>query len=199
MIPQLDTFFVVVPSERAYLAATEDEWVQPHFWSPPRPKELKRIGTFSRSRARELVEAAEWPYGPREITIERAPCCACCGRTRFTATLKRVGEYDAPKQWRCEQHVGRNPCVVEGCSRTCAGRHPNLSSYICGRHWKLVPRSMKLVYSRIWRLQKKSGGWTDTLIARYWRIWPRIVSVAVNKARGGEYLDLAALEREFGL
>lgn len=195
MTAQLDSFFVTVPSEKAYLSWCPDiaGWIQPY--APETPKyAVNSIGVFTYNRALELALAVEWPWGTRHIAIEPAPICACCGRTRFRATLIKVDH----NQWRCDRHVGRNPCVVEGCGRTRDGSRPRLDIWICGRHWKLVPRRLRDVHKRLWRLQRKSGGWTTTLNARYWRIWPRLVVAAQRAARGEGDLDIAAIEREFG-
>lgn len=192
MKAQLDSYHVFIPSERAYLNFMADGWCTPdNGWG------IAVVGAFPRSRAIELAASVEWPYGRRHVRVVPAPVCACCGKNKFLATLKEVAL--EPRQWRCEAHIGRNPCLIEGCGRTRAATRPNLTGFICGTHWKLVPRDMRLVYNRIWRLQKKSGGWTDLLVHRYWRIWARICTAAVKASRGEVDLDIAQIEAMFGV
>jgi hypothetical protein len=192
-----NAFFVRCVKENAYLATNEREWLILH----PRGFSTygaNAIGTWSYRRAVDIARAVEWPYGKRHMSIEPAPVCACCGKHALKTTLKEVSS-GPPRQWRCDRHVGRNPCLIEGCGRTSAGKRPQLGTYICGTHWKLVPRKMKLVYSRIWRLQKKSGGWTDQLVVRYWRTWERIARAAVRAGRGEVDLDIREIEKLFGV
>lgn len=198
MTPILDAFHVVIPSERAWLSADTNEWLRGYSVGPAGPFRLPKAGVWSRKEAGRLALTAEWPYGTRTAIVRRARVCACCGKHSYQAEIKEV-DAGPPRQYRCDRHLGRNPCLVPGCGRTTEGKRPRLNSYICGPHWKLVPRRQKTVYNRIWRLQRKSGGWTDTLLARYWRIWPAIARTAIARSRGDVDLDIAEIEKMFGL
>lgn len=183
--------FVHIPSEGAYLDAFREGWCIPRTgWG------IAVIGIFPRDEAIQLAIAAEWPTGRRHIVVKPAPACACCGATEITTKLKLVDE-GPPRQWRCDKHVGRNPCLVQGCGRTREGQRPQLDAYLCGRHWRPVPKYLKLAYNRIWRLKKKSGGWTDVLIERHWLIWRKISRRAEAAVHG--HLDLAEIEKLFGV
>lgn len=191
---QRDAFFVVVPGERAYLSVLKNSWFQPYkFGSPSQHGQL--IGVFTLDEALKLAIGAEWPHGKRFVTLEPAAVCAVCGKHQFLADLTLVTE-GPPRQHRCERHVGRNPCAVDGCIRTRAGDRPALGLHLCGRHWRLVPREMRLVHNRIWRLVRKSSGWTDLLLARYWRTWWRICRAANERARGD--VDMLEVSKLFG-
>lgn len=180
-----DANFVVCPGENALLDASGGAWV----------KNRALAGVFTRAKAIELSLSVEWPYGHRFVTIAPTNVCACCGKHPHQANLALV-EPGPPKQWRCEQHIGRNPCAIEGCGRTREGNRPALTSWLCGAHWRRVSARSKLVYKRIWRLQKKSGGWTDILNHRYWRIWGAIILEAQRNARGD--VDMKAVSELFG-
>lgn len=122
----------------------------------------------------------------------RRPCCECCGANPHGRDRPRRGlQQVADGTWRCEKHVGRNPCAIEGCGKTRASKHPASDSHLCGPHWKMAPHPLKLVYRRLWRLAKRNvrrrigdeQGWTENLSSRYWRNWYRLVEgarLAVN-------------------
>lgn len=191
MVPLVQTWSVRCPDENAFLEQDGETWIR---------GAGKGIGLFTRAKALELSINVQWPHGRRTIYVQPEPACACCGKTSFQEKLWRVTPPGvAPAQFRCDRHRDRNPCAVDGCGRTRASKQPSFDAFLCSRHWRQVPKAMKLVHSRIWRLARKSEGWTDKLVYRERRIWARIVNFAQTRAAGGEMLDLAAIEREFGL
>lgn len=112
----------------------------------------------------------------RFVRKVRMPACECCGgnpwgfRDRPRRTLQKV----ADGTWRCERHVGRNPCFVEGCGKTRAGKKPSSEDVICGAHWRITPLRLKQRDRRIWKHVRRHG-WDDALARRYWRNWECIV------------------------
>lgn len=181
MLLTSDAHLVICPDERAYLDPSGEIWV----------RHRAKAGFWTRSSAIQLSLSVEWPYGRRHVHIAPVIACQCCGRIDSA----RIVASDPP-QVRCEQHVGRNPCAVQGCRRTREGNRPALDSWLCGAHWRGVSRRSKRIYARIWRLQKKSGGWTDTLNTRFWRIWGAIVLEARRAARGD--VDMKEVGELFG-
>lgn len=111
----------------------------------------------------------------RFVRKVRTPACECCGgnpwgRDRPRRTVQKV----ADGTWRCEKHIGRNPCFVEGCGKTRAAKRPSSEDCICGAHWRLVPLRLKQRDRRIWKHVRRHG-WDDALARRYWRNWECIV------------------------
>lgn len=104
-----------------------------------------------------------------------------------------------PEDQRCRKHVLRNPCAIEGCRRSTKGskRWFGIALWLCSEHWRLIaPKSAeRRVYHRIFRTAKRYG-WTDELNARFWRVWPRLVSRARARARGD--LDMREINRVMG-
>ena len=47
---------------------------------------------------------------------------------------------------------GRIACCVPFCRRTAAEeKHPNCTEIICEKHWRLLPKPRRRVYTRVWR------------------------------------------------
>jgi hypothetical protein len=109
-----------------------------------------------------------------------------------------AGEADAV--YRCEKHVGRNPCCIPGCGRTYAhrgdtdGRGAEDYSWrlICGGHWRQAPKFMRDALSRV-RRQAKRTGWTDRQHARHSRLWSRCVRAIL-----AGHVDRREIDRMFG-
>ena len=81
-----------------------------------------------------------------------APACACCGsQYRIWSGSSRKAPWLDLEQpgvgiWRCRKHVGRNPCAIEGCTRTrAADRTYGDDQWLCAEHWRRFcpPRSMR--------------------------------------------------------
>jgi N-acetyl-beta-hexosaminidase len=90
----------------------------------------------------------------------------------------------------------RQPCLVPFCRRTCRLRdgvtadraHP----WICGDHWRRVPKRLKRRRQRIYRIWKKGAERTDVKSRRleyrarvlYWRMWDKIAAQAIEISAG---------------
>lgn len=147
------------------------------------------LGVYDRDAGLRMVP------GGRSGTffLTPVPSCRCCGEPAW-ANL------------RCTKHQDRNPCVVEGCSRTRkANGHPSTTALVCGEHWKrFVPPGSpeRRVLNRIVKAAKRIGykrtdRWPDELERRYWRVWYAIMA-RVQRASTEGRLDQAAIERLFG-
>lgn len=147
--------------------------------------------------------------------------CGCCGApldavvndlasgvARRVENFHRVrlvaGSAESPQTavYRCERHVGRNPCCIPGCRRTYAhaqadkdGRGPEDYSWrlICGSHWRMAPKFMRDAVSRVRRSARRHG-WTDRHHRRHSRLWDR----CRRAIESGERLDEAEIARMFG-
>lgn len=201
-------FYVVGTDERAYLAHSKRFWIRPFTRGNPGGYTPKSIGLFKMAEAKRLVTRpprAAWgkPAGP--ITALLAPRCACCGKDEFRTQL--VDPAAGP--WRCYKHRDRNPCAIEGCTRStpapenselpdAEGRLRN-DQWICGIHWKryVPPRSARRrAYNAFFRRAKREG-WHPQLNRKFWRFWNTLIIAA--RRRGAEgYVDEATIKRLFG-
>lgn len=109
-----------------------------------------------------------------------APKCTHCGRGRLR--LKHP-----PQVYECDEcqagTIGpsRLMCVVPHCQRTRGERkgEPAItedSEWICGEHWRAVPRQLKAIKSRAFR-QGRPG-------AALRRIWNKCKRAAIEAAMG---------------
>jgi hypothetical protein len=122
--------------------------------------------------------------------VERRPFgCHECGRS--DVPLFRMNATGQPGVFSCSAHF-RARCRFEGCRRSIAA-HPSVI-WICGQHWRLVPKWRKAPYFRLRRLARKLGRWTDELWNRHQRLLRRYVQL-INA--GGE-LDQAEINRVMG-
>lgn len=167
---------------------------------------------------RDPCTAGVWPCGhvdlflgerlPPELQgsgfdLERvpAPSCGCCGKIergvvgdRWQISLRQA-RIDGETYWRCEKHVGRNPCCIEGCGKTFAhkGDRDYDTTMMCGRCWRQAPKWMRDRASKIRRLAKRRG-WTDQLCRIHdmaWQACRRWIERARN-ADPGEVVASAA-------
>lgn len=113
--------------------------------------------------------------------------CQCCG-----ALEAKLLECNVV---RCERHVGRNPCIVEDCGRTWPTRDYAVRM-VCGKHWRIAPKHMRDVESRIRREARKRGQWTLRLLRRHERVWNRCIR-AIDAALAGD-VDMREIERLMG-
>jgi hypothetical protein len=131
-----------------------------------------------------------------EPTVDGRPFCRVCGEGART-WIRAMPEYA-----RCERHEKRNPCAIEGCTRsTSAPESGRLfdSGWMCSEHWRryVPPRSARRrAYNRFWRDAKKRG-WTQDSIARFYRFWDTLIASArARDAVGGP--DVAEINRIMG-
>ena len=98
-------------------------------------------------------------------------------------------DHEHPERSRCERHLTRNPCAIEGCTRSRErnGDAPSLDKWLCSEHWRrFVPaRSLRRrTYHAFFRRAKRHG-WDDDLKERFWRFWALLIATARRKAGGG--------------
>lgn len=172
---------------------TRDYWKLSH---PDAPMAAS-YGTLA--QCREWRDRDPMNRGADTYSIERVPNCGCCWQD---------ASWSSGKHYRCSKHVGRNPCAIEGCTRTRAapdnGQLAN-DQWLCGVHWRayVPPRSKRRrAYHAFFRLAKREArlggdGWPPELRVKFWRFWATLVANARRRATAG-YLDEAAINREFG-
>lgn len=129
---------------------------------------------------------------PRADAIPNRPSCECCGEpARFWIRGRWA---------RCVEHEARNPCAIDGCTRTTkAGKELRNDLWLCGVHWRkhCPPRStIRGRHQRIFRLGKRHE-WPEHLVRRYWRFWFWIVRRARQRDQAGA-VDMAEVNRLFG-
>lgn len=147
---------------------------------------------------REKGEAWLAAYQARKTNgpcvYELIPCrrCECCGE---------VANYSRGEaHFRCRKHIGRNPCMVEGCTRTASSENVGYGTdhIICGRHWReFVPVGSpeRRIYNRFFRRAKKYG-WTEDSVEAFHRFWRALVSRVRARARGD--VDMREITRIMG-
>lgn len=120
--------------------------------------------------------------------------CYCCG------CIAWIGEGADQLNPRCHHHLDRNPCVIEGCTRTTARSGPlRNDQWICSIHWRayVPPRSaLRRAYHRFFRIAKREG-WTPELRRRFWRFWDGIVARVRRMSTEGT-IDEKAIAEMFG-
>ena len=127
--------------------------------------------------------------------------CRCCGdAATFHNQTREEMALVHPSKWRCNRHRDRNPCAVEGCSRTEAanGDLHNGDQWICSVHWKLAcpPRSRERRLYHAWHRKGRKFGWPEEMKASYWRFWGRLVAKARKMGAGD--IDMQEINRMFG-
>lgn len=78
--------------------------------------------------------------------------------------------------------IGRLRCLVPGCGRThkCG---PDIEQTICGRHWRLADRRLRLLMTKVERKARRIG-WTMALVRLHDRLWVQATSQAIERAMG---------------
>jgi hypothetical protein len=142
-------------------------------------------GTMPRPNAKAAIAMRE--NGVRQFEMVPVPSCRCCGEPAW-------------ENLRCTKHQDRNPCLVEGCTRSGAtdGRLAD-DQVICGHHWRayVPPRSlMRRTYNAHFRRAKRIG-WTPETIRAFERFWTRLVS-RIRRASTEGTLDERAIRQMFG-
>lgn len=129
--------------------------------------------------------------------------CRVCGQSAMAMEFDR----EFPETWRCFKHRRRNPCAIEGCTRSRDAGEGALNAghyWVCGEHWKIVcpPNSKeRRTYLRFFRIAKKMGReegmrWPVSLENRYWRFWHGLIRRGRKKCAGD--LDMTEINRLFG-
>lgn len=136
--------------------------------------------TWRYEHAASTLADERYPIQRERMRIVPAPRCGCCGSLWWrdassdSGRLKLVVDHVHParKVWRCEKHMARNPCCIEGCRKTFA--HKGDDSYdgrvMCGRCWRQAPKWMRDRESKIRRLGKRRG-WDDRLCRLHHMAW----------------------------
>ena len=149
------------------------------------------FGTMPRSEAQRAIEVRGRSIGDRgravldkrlPWTLTPVPSCRCCGEPAW-ANL------------RCSKHQDRNPCVVEGCTRTGKADRGELADgqVICAEHWRryVPPRSRsRRTYQAHFRRAKRIG-WTPETIRSFERFWDALVVRVKERAVDGRATEAA--------
>lgn len=200
-------YYVRAPEEGAYLSQSQRFWIRPFNPRNPGGYTRKSIGLFSLDEAKAILADLPDAWGKPKIPIEiwRAPRCQCCGKDEFRAQL--VDPTEGP--WRCYDHRDRNPCAIEGCTRTRAAPENSefpdpfnrlrTDQWLCSTHWRRFapPRSVRRrAYHAFFRRAKRHG-WDNDLRRQFWRFWDQLVKTARAKATEGS-IDKTAIDKLFG-
>lgn len=147
-------------------------------------------GSYAQERDTALAWIAK-QHDSELWTISDIAACGCCGE---------IASVHNAHHHRCTKHVGRNPCGVEGCTRTTAagGGYGN-EFWICGEHWRrYVPARSKIRrhYHLLRRIGKRKG-WSIKMREKYWRYMRWLVEQARRKATAGKF-DMSEVNKLFG-
>lgn len=139
------------------------------------------------------------PVPPEDVAIAQ---CRVCG----LGLMHYEFDKHLPHTWRCSKHVDKNPCAVDGCSRSkgAKGHLHNGDYWLCRDHWRMAcpPGSKwRRTYLRFWKIAKKMGcgddeRWPEELERRFWRYFGGLVARARRMAAGD--LDMAEINKLFG-
>ncbi len=196
------------------------QWRAPGFAAGEKPRPVQHW----RELVEEQTEGDSWPrwhierataenrlmLDMRLFRIVPAPSCGCCGSNWWRDGWGDSGPLrlmvDASqvenRTWRCEKHVERNPCAIEGCRRTTAAPESGRlgsDQWLCGEHWRrfVPPRSLRRRAYHAYFRRAKREGWSPPLRRKFWRFWDSLVASARSRAAGG-HIDKGEIERLFG-
>lgn len=153
-----------------------------------------------------ISENPTWPDGSLIRFSPGYSWCRVCGYD--LNAIWRVGAAtDRGVDTRCHKHRDRNPCVIEGCSRTRKATHGlSIDDVFCAEHWRaFVPPGSpeRRIYNRFFRRAKLRAAkygeehrWPPAESAAFFRVWRRLVSRA--RARGSGDLDVREINRVMG-
>lgn len=125
----------------------------------------------------------------RAFSLVAVPSCHCCGEPAW-------------ENRRCTKHQDRNPCVVEGCTRTAKAPDGRLGSdqVVCGEHWRrFVPPGSRgrRAYNRH-RARGRRLDWPPEAVEAFHRFWDLLVAQIRRRAADPGHLDQREIERMFG-
>lgn len=163
--------------------------------------------------ARDWAMLAKWleetPDARERFNWRLIDHCGCCGAHQMVMVYMVDEQFggdhflvggEAPREvepcvFRCEKHVGRAPCCIDGCGRTFAldAGHGYDVTFICGKHWREAPRYMR---DRVKWLRQRAEklDWPDRLARLYSKAFDR----AVRSVREGRRLDMDEINKLFG-
>jgi len=128
------------------------------------------------------------------------PGCACCGSIEV---VRHANGFKSP--FRCAKHADRNPCLIEGCTRTASAKADDgtirlaNNQIICGSHWRrYVPAGsrMRRAYRAHFRRAKRLGRNAGRIEA-FWRFW-ELMARAVRRRSEEGHLDETEINRIMG-
>jgi bacterioferritin-associated ferredoxin len=193
---------IVIPPSR--------DWSRAAVWGYDWHADPQTAGAWTEGHIdRFLLEPGCLPRAFDGLKLEkvRAPACGCCGGLpremvddRWQLALrrfKRRGEIF----WRCEKHVGRNPCCIEGCGKTFAlqpdkdGRGAEDYSWriMCGKCWRQAPKWMRDRVAKIRKLARRRG-WSERIHRLHHMAWEACYRAIVD----GRRLDMTEINKMFG-
>lgn len=121
-------------------------------------------------------------------SIGKVRTCDCCGTDDDVREPEKYA-------YRCDRHLDRNPCLIDGCGRTFDNKGDYRVQFVCGKHFRMAPLALRQSLKRIERLAKKRG-WVDTLSRRHHQLWDRVVR-SIKAALEGD-IDIAEIHRVMG-
>jgi hypothetical protein len=149
-----------------------------------------------------------WHLVAEQFDIVRRPGCKCCGDSDGPLHIDLERDYVDHPSIRCAKHIDRNPCAIEGCSRTTGlnGSVRTTDAWLCPDHWRRFcpPRSARRrAYHRFFAKAKKMGigkgqRWPDDLEASYWRFWETLIGSARARHAAGGTIDQDEINKLFG-
>ena len=155
------------------------------------------VGTLE--QVREWIRLRQGQLNhPRDAalySIDSVPTCGCCGTDVGVTGIYQGRLEPEALHHRCEKHVDRNPCLIEGCGRTFANDGDYRGQFICGKHWRLAPKRMRDVVARVRKIGEKTN-WPRPTVKRFCRLWERTARAAQAAAAGD--LDMAEINRIMG-
>jgi hypothetical protein len=130
------------------------------------------------------------------IQDDRFAACGCCGEIGLVGVADPLPIIEVEDGvFRCEKHVGRLPCCIEGCGRTFAMKDDDTYHHrmMCGLHWRSGPKHLRDRVAKLRRLAKRRG-WSDRLLWLHGRAWEANRKAIVE----GRSFDLAEVNKLFG-
>lgn len=192
----------MIVGDHFHIRSTESGRYMQHWWKSQfvSAEESKFIGVWPRKSAeRNLAARCKEFAGDYELIPIAA--CGCCARSPAKGdecTIHQVFSDGDMHIWRCDKHLGRNPCIIPACGVTFAHRNGTSyqTSFICGKHWRQAPKFMRDAVIRVERLAKrrKGAGWTETLRNRHSRLWYRTIRAVID----GHRVDMTEINKMFG-